>query len=102
MYANCTGRTLPLGSRTMRPKDGEVILSVHRHSRRKEISVRPKFLAPWAPVTGGGVVVVNGPWFGTVGIVMDKRDDGQWVVRFSVDDMYGDFVFATKDLATVE
>ena len=55
-----------MGRHTVTPKDGEVILSVFKRPRLKQVSIHPKFLAPWEPVRDGEVVVPNGPLFGTI------------------------------------
>ena len=46
-------------------------------------------------------MVLNGTWFGIVGIVKDQRDDRQWVLRFAIDKLT-DHVFNGKDLAGLE
>ena len=91
-----------MGRRTMTPKDGEVILSVFKCPRSKQVSIHPKFLTPWEPVRDGEVIVLNGPLFGTIGRVKEQREDGQWVVRFAIDNLQADYVFEGKDLTTVE
>lgn len=100
-YARCTGKTVPSDRRTLTPRNGEVVLSVFKRPRAKQLSVHPRFLVPWEPVRGGEVVVLNGTWFGIVGIVKDQRDDGQWVLRFAIDELT-DHVFNGKDLAGLE
>jgi hypothetical protein len=101
-YARCMGRTIPMGHHTVTPKDGEVILSVFKCPRLKQVSIHPKFLTLWEPVQDGEVVVLNGPLFGTIGHVKEQREDGQWVVHFAIDNLQADYVFEGKDLTTVE
>ena len=55
-----------MGRRTVTPKDGEVILSVFKRPRSKQVLIHPKFLALWELVRDGEVVVLNGPLFGTI------------------------------------
>ena len=91
-----------MGRRTVTPKDGKVILSMFKHPRLKQVSIHPKFLAPWEPVWDSEVVVLNSPLFGTIGHVKEQREDGKWVVWFAIDNLQVDYVFKGKDLATVE
>ena len=100
-YTRCMGKTVPSDHRTVTPRDGEVVLSVFKCPRARQLSVHPRFLVPWEPVQGGEVMVLNGTWFGIVGIVKDQRDDGQWVLRFEIDKT-NDHVFNSKDLAGLE
>ena len=85
----------------MTPRDGEVVLSMFKCPRARQLSIHPRFLVLWEPVQGGEVVVLNGTWFGIVGSIKDQRDDGQWVLRFAIDEST-DHVFNGKDLARLE
>ncbi|KAF8263212.1 hypothetical protein EI94DRAFT_1704162 [Lactarius quietus] len=87
---------------TVTPKEGEVILSITRCSRTKEISVHPRFLILWEPMVGGEVVAIQGSWFGILGIVKEEKGEGQWLVEYCNGLSYRNIVFNQNELAAVE
>jgi hypothetical protein len=97
-----TGRTVPEHRRTLTPETGEIIVELTIRGHKRQISLHPKYLNPWEPVVGGEVVVVRGKYLGILGVAKEKKDDGQWVVTFTVDDDSRDFVFGQSDLAATE
>ena len=100
-YARCTGKTVLSDHCTVTPRNGEVILSMFKHPRAKQLSIHPRFLILWELVQGSEVMVLIGTWFRIVGSIKDQRDDGQWVLKFAIDKLT-DHVFNGKDLAGLE
>jgi hypothetical protein len=103
-YEQSTGRTVSEQQRTLGPKEGEIILEVVWRGCPKQISIHTKFLTPWEPVIGDGIVVIRGNWIGTPGVAKEKRDGGQWIVTFTLEetDESRDYEFIEKDLAAIE
>jgi hypothetical protein len=101
VYAKSVARTLILEQRHSNARDGEVLVTVTKRSRSKELSVHPKHLVPWEPVVGGDVIVIAGACLGNVGVAKEKKDK-IWVVTFTVDDVSVDWTFEEKDLAGLD
>jgi hypothetical protein len=103
-YEQSTGRTLPERRRTLTPKEGEIVLEVTLRGRERQISIHPRFLIPWEPVVGDGVVVIRGYWTGTPGVAKEQRDGSRWIVTFSLEETgkLRDYEFIEKDLAAIE
>ena len=100
-YARCTGRTVPLNSRTSTPKEGETILCVSRRARKTLISIDPRFIDPWEPVENDEAVVIKGPLLGSTGVVKSK-DGSKCVVAFRVDNDTVDYSIEEGELASIE
>ena len=82
-YKQSTGWTLPEQWHTLTPKEGEIILKV---GCKRQISIHPRFLAPWEPVVSDGVIVIRGDWTETLGVAKEQRDGSQWVVTFTLEE----------------
>ena len=94
------GRTVPAHRRTLTPEDGEIILSVYKRLRSTQISVHPRFLVPWEPEEGDGVVVIKGSLLGALGVV--KRKGARCVVTFLADNKTMDYKLDQSELAVTE
>ena len=70
------------------------------HNRKKQFSLHLKYLNPWKPMVGGGVVIVQGKYPGTLGVMKEEKVDGRQVVTFTVDGDSHNFIFTQSDLAT--
>ena len=103
-YEQSTGRTIPEQQRTLTPKEGEIILRVTVHGRERQISIHPRFLIPWEPVVGDGVVVIKGKWTGTSGVAKEQKGGSRWIVTFTLEETgeSRDYEFMEKDLAAIE
>ena len=100
-YARCTGRTVPLNSRTSTPKEGETILCMSRRARKTLISIDPRFIDPWEPVENDEAMVIKGPLLGSTGVVKSKVGSKR-VVAFRVDNNTADYSFEEDELASLE
>jgi hypothetical protein len=101
-FARCTGRTVRVDRRTKTPKDGEIVLSVlFKCPFARQISVHPRFLFPWEPVVSDDVVVIKGPWLGTLGVTK-AREESRWIVTLSSDGGLFDCQFEEAELAAIE
>jgi hypothetical protein len=104
-YEGSAARTVPQTACSSPPRDGEVTVSVVRGVFPVQISIRPKFLVPWKPTQGSDVVVIDGSWVGSSGVVVGE-DSGSYVVRFTVNDEHGeesrDIPFDGNQLANLE
>ena len=87
--------------RTVTPKDGEVILSVFKRPRSKQMSVHPRFIFPCQAVENGEVVITKGQLVGSTGVVKSK-DQGKCVVTFLLDNETVDLTFEDSDVAYIE
>ena len=47
------------------------------------------------------MVITDGRWIGTTGVVKGREGE-KWVVTFTVDDDSQDFVFTGKDIVPIE
>jgi hypothetical protein len=78
---------------------------VVRGVRPVQISIPPRFLVPWEPEVKSDVVVIEGPWLGLEGSVVERNGDS-YVVRFTVNDDAGedsrDVGFEGNQLAPLE
>ncbi|KAH9019731.1 hypothetical protein EDB85DRAFT_2153546 [Lactarius pseudohatsudake] len=94
-------KTVPTDQRTLSPQEGEIIVKTIKRARPKQISIRPRFLVLWKPVVGCEVFIIEGSWFGAVGVVKGRQGHS-WTVSFTVDDDSRDFVFEERVLAPLE
>ena len=99
-YEGCVARTVPIDRSTSAPREGEIIVNVIKRSRRKQMSIDPRFLVPLEPVVGSTVVVVAGTFLGMVAVVKEQQDR-YYIVTFTVDPSR-EHRFEDKDLATLE
>ena len=97
----CTARIVPLARRKIVPSEDEIVVSVFRRYRRKEISIAPLYLVPWEPVVSGPVLIVGGQMRGMIGVVKAKDGD-RWLVTLIVDNISRDEIFGEKDLAGLD
>jgi hypothetical protein len=104
-YEGRVARTVPQTMSSSPPRDGEVMVSVVRGVFPVQISIHPKFLVPWKPKQNSDVVVIDGSWAGSDGVVVGE-DRGSYVVRFTANDNFGeeswDIQFDGNQLATLE
>ncbi|KAF8263265.1 hypothetical protein EI94DRAFT_1704128 [Lactarius quietus] len=91
-YEKSAGRTVSWHHCTVTPKEGEVIISIARHCRTKQISIHPRFLIPWEPMVSGEVIAIQGSWFGIPGIVKEEKGEGQWLVFKGIEYIKGFFL----------
>ncbi|KAH9162307.1 hypothetical protein EDB89DRAFT_2079838 [Lactarius sanguifluus] len=94
-------KTVPTDQRTLSPQEGEIIVKMVKRARPKQISIHPRFLVPWKPLVGYEVLIIDGSWFGAVGVVKGRQGNS-WTVSFTVDDDSREFVFEESDLAPLE
>ena len=87
--------------RALQPQEGEIIVSVVRRARTQQISIHPRYLVPWQPVDRCEVVITDGHWIGTMGVVKGREGE-KWVITFTVDNDSRDFVFMGKDIVPIE
>ncbi|KAI0271545.1 hypothetical protein BC834DRAFT_449315 [Gloeopeniophorella convolvens] len=69
--------TIVLSKRKIEPNPGEVVVVtyVRGQKRAREVSKDPRYLVPWEPVVTTEVVVIEGKWFGWVGVVKEEMPD---------------------------
>ncbi|KAH9177216.1 hypothetical protein EDB89DRAFT_1902451 [Lactarius sanguifluus] len=78
-------KTVPTDQCTLSPQEGEIIMKTVKRARPKQISIHPRFLVPWKPLVGYDVLIIDGSWFGAVGVVKGRQGNS-WTVSFTVDD----------------
>ncbi|KAI9446278.1 hypothetical protein H4582DRAFT_2052353 [Lactarius indigo] len=100
-YQKSVARTVPLSQRNTNAWEGEVLVTMLYRTCPRQFSVNPKHLIPLEPVVDGGMVVISGPWTGTLGVVKEKRDKC-WVVTFTVDGDLQDQIFKEQGLAGLD
>jgi hypothetical protein len=97
-YTGSLARTVPTDQRTLSPAaEDEIVVRTVNRGRPKQISIHPRFLMPWTPLVGSEVVITQGKWLGTLGLVKGRQGD-DWIVG----NESGDFVFEEKDMAPVK
>ncbi|KAH9171227.1 hypothetical protein EDB89DRAFT_2179677 [Lactarius sanguifluus] len=100
-YEGNTARTVPAAERTLTPRDGEVIVTVVKRHRSRQISINPSFLVPWDTVVGSEVVVINRPFLGQTGVVVGSEDLFR-TVRTTFTDERREICLESKHLANLE
>ena len=105
IYEGMVARTIPLAQCKSTPMDGEVMVSTVKGIHLVQISIPPRFLVPWELEVKSDVVVIEGPWLGLGGTVVERNGDS-YIVRFTVKDDAGedswDVDFERNQLAHLE
>jgi hypothetical protein len=96
-----TARTVISSERMLVPRDGEVVVTIVKRHRRRQISIDPSFLVPWDTVVGSEVVAINRPFLGLTGVVVGSEGLVR-KVRATFADGPRDIYFESKDLANLE
>ena len=63
-------KTVPVTRQKIQPEPNSVVVSVLQKGRPSQISIKPSYLEPWAPIVGNKVVVVEYRWIGQVGTLV--------------------------------
>lgn len=67
------GRSVLLAQDYSTPTDSKIILDVVKNHHSNQISVHTQHLVPWEPVVGGEVIIIKGPFLGSIGVAREKK-----------------------------